>query len=282
MSASQRDKSTLNVLVADDEEDVLEVFRMALEPKGHRVTAVTNGPAAVECASAEHFDVAFLDVAMAPVDGLSTLSRLKTASPQTKVIMITAFYSDELSQQVRGDIVGAAMRMGAKGCLRKPFELDAIVRTAEYFGRQGVAASSQASSRPAPARPRVIVAGDEDAALDSLARSLQSDQWELVRARDPEEALTSMRHQPASLIVCDEAMASLGGGELLALVARQFPNCVRVLLTEAPDEHARSDHATSAHFLVAKPWQEDQLGELVREALLKREQCPLARSGSAS
>jgi len=272
MNTSHSDRDALKVLVADDEEDVLEVFRMALEPKGHQVTAVSTGTEAVERASAERFDVAFLDVAMAPMDGLSTLSRLKSVSPHIKVIMMTAFYSDELSQRVRGDIVGAAMQMGARGCLRKPFELDTIVRTAEYFGHQAAAVQPQ-PARPQPARPqrRVVVVSHEDQALEALCACLQSQDWELVSARDPQEALASMREAPADLIICDHTTPTISGAELLEVVQRQFPACVRVLLTEAPDEEARSPAARSAHFLVGKPWQEEHVHALVRDALLAKQ-----------
>ncbi|MFQ6131694.1 MAG: response regulator [Armatimonadota bacterium] len=271
MSTMPSAEHRLNVLVADDEEDVLEVFRMALEPRGHRVTTVGTGLEAVERAGAEHFDVAFLDVAMAPMDGLSTLARLKEASPQTKVIMITAFYSDELSQRARGDIVGAAMHMGAKGCLRKPFELDAIVRAAEYFGGQGAPPQRQPSPKSAPARPRVVIVSHETEDLEALCQCLQSEQWEVVSARDAEEALTHMRDRTPDVVICEQTVPTISGTELLELVQREFPDCLRVLATEAPDEQARSAAAKSAQILVGKPWQEEHLRRLVREALLEKQ-----------
>jgi CheY-like chemotaxis protein len=121
-------------------------------PCGHNVTFVGSGPDAIEAARQQQFDVAFIDVAMSPMDGLSTLSRLKAVSPDTQCIMITAFYSGELSRRVRSNIVSDAMQLGARGCLRKPFELDTIARAAEYFGRQSAnfsRATSEAQSADA-------------------------------------------------------------------------------------------------------------------------------------
>ncbi|MFQ6096530.1 MAG: response regulator [Armatimonadota bacterium] len=147
MAVSTAVPRPLKVLVVDDEDDVLEVFRLALSPHGHEVTVADNGPAAIEAAGKTSFDVAFIDIAMSPMDGLSTLSRLKAVSPETRFIMITAFYGGELSHRVRHDILSDALKLGARGCLRKPFDLDAIVRTAEYFGFR----PAPKADRPSPA-----------------------------------------------------------------------------------------------------------------------------------
>jgi len=134
MAASIEQKQALNVLVVDDEEDVLELFQSALSPRGHKVIVADNGADAVAAATSRHFDVGFIDVAMKPMDGLSTLSRLLAVSPHTEYVMVTAFYSGELPHDVRDSIVSDAMKLGARGCLRKPFRLQTIVQTAEYFG----------------------------------------------------------------------------------------------------------------------------------------------------
>jgi two-component system response regulator YesN len=156
MHPSTDSERPLKILVVDDEDGILEVFRLALVPPGHEVTFVGSGPDAIEAASQQQFDVGFIDIAMSPMDGLSTLSRLKAISPDTRFIMITAFYSGELSRRVRSNIVSDAMQLGARGCLRKPFELDTILQAAEYFGRQGADRSVQKTPEPAPS-----VAGSE-------------------------------------------------------------------------------------------------------------------------
>jgi CheY-like chemotaxis protein len=137
MSSTTDSTRTLKILVVDDDPDILGLFELALTPHGHEVTTVDNGMDAVEIAGAKHFDVGFIDVSMKPMDGLSALSHLKDVSPDTRYIMITAYYSEELPHAVRDNIVADAMRLGARGCLRKPFELDNIIQTAEYFGSQG-------------------------------------------------------------------------------------------------------------------------------------------------
>ncbi|MGD8237989.1 MAG: response regulator [Armatimonadota bacterium] len=136
MACPTQSDQPLKILVVDDDGDILELFHCALTSRGHEVTVVDNGPDAVDIAGERSFDVGFIDVAMKPMDGLSTLSRLKAISPDTRYIMVTAFYSSELPHDVRDNILSDATRLGARGCLRKPFELATIVQTAEYFGGQ--------------------------------------------------------------------------------------------------------------------------------------------------
>lgn len=133
----QRDSaaSDLRILVVDDEDDVREVFRLALARKGYDVTSTDNGAEAIETAAEERFQLAFVDVAMPGMDGLETLRGLKEVSPDTNVVMITAFLDSALAPDARQDRVTDCLTSGARGCLRKPFGMDTILKTAEYFAQ---------------------------------------------------------------------------------------------------------------------------------------------------
>jgi two-component system nitrogen regulation response regulator GlnG len=105
------------ILVADDEPAMRWLLERLLRQAGHAVTVVEDGPAALEAAaSPEPFDVAFLDIRMPGLDGLEVLSRLRAASPDTAVIVMTAHGS------VRAAV--EAMQRGAYDYLAKPFDND--------------------------------------------------------------------------------------------------------------------------------------------------------------
>jgi CheY-like chemotaxis protein len=114
------------VLVVDDEPDVRQVFQLALSRSGFDVKTVGSGPEALETAAQDSYDLAF-------VDGVETLKQLKTVSPRTQVVMITAFMDHGLEAGDRHDRVAQALSSGARGCLRKPFGVTTIVKTAKYF-----------------------------------------------------------------------------------------------------------------------------------------------------
>ena len=121
------------VLVVDDEPDVRQVFQLALSRRGFDVTPVESGAAALEAAADTPFELAFVDIAMPGMDGLETLQQLKVVSPKTQVVMITAFMDHGLDAGDRHDRVAKALAAGARGCLRKPFGVSTIVKTAKYF-----------------------------------------------------------------------------------------------------------------------------------------------------
>jgi len=129
------------VLVVDDEQDVREIFARVLGRTGYKVVVAESGDQALLEAATQRFDLAFIDVAMPGLDGAATLRQLKMISPHTQVVMITGFVDGPiLDAGEREDRVAQAMELGARGCLRKPFGAERILRTAEYF-----------AGRPSPA-----------------------------------------------------------------------------------------------------------------------------------
>lgn len=117
-----QDASPLRVLVADDDDGMRELVVAILERNGHRVTAVTDGEAAVAAARKERFQLAILDFMMPGKNGLETMDALKAGDPDIEVVIITA----QESEKVGSD----AVARGAYGYLNKPFEpaeLEAII-----------------------------------------------------------------------------------------------------------------------------------------------------------
>ncbi|MBM3499066.1 MAG: response regulator [Armatimonadetes bacterium] len=123
------------ILVVDDEDDVREVFRRALTRRGYQVAEFSNGAAAVAAAEEQEFKLAFVDIAMPEMDGVEVVDHLRRVSPGTNVVMITAFLDGALAADEREDRVEKALSLGARGCLRKPFGTDTILKTADYFAR---------------------------------------------------------------------------------------------------------------------------------------------------
>lgn len=106
----------MKILLAEDEQDIQFVVRIALEDAGHTIVAVEDGRAAVEHARSEPFDAVLLDVMMPHLDGLGACKILKT-DPQTHNIPIIFFTAR--SQQSE---VSAGLSLGAIGYIVKPFD----------------------------------------------------------------------------------------------------------------------------------------------------------------
>ncbi|MBI3989662.1 MAG: sigma-54-dependent Fis family transcriptional regulator [candidate division NC10 bacterium] len=111
----------VRVLVADDDPVACDLLQEVLAKEGYEVEAVTAGQEALELGKQKPFDVALLDVWMPDLDGLEVLRVLKAFSPDTIVIMMTAFGSIETAIE--------AIKEGAYDYVSKPFKLEEIKLT---------------------------------------------------------------------------------------------------------------------------------------------------------
>ena len=105
----------------------------------------------------------------------------------------------------------------------------------------------------------VLLVDDDPALLRAVARALRDPELEVLTAGSAPEALEVLRRRPIDVLVSDIDMPGVSGLELIAIVRREFPATVRMLLTGA----ATSDRAIEAinegevaRFLV-KPFERD-------------------------
>src|SRR5437879_12491432 len=83
------------VLVVDDERSMRELLAIMLRQAGHDVTIADGGEAAIKALKSDTFDLVITDLRMREVDGLAVLRAAKEQSPQTVVLVITAFACTE-------------------------------------------------------------------------------------------------------------------------------------------------------------------------------------------
>lgn len=106
------------ILVADDEKSMREFLDIMLKKEGYKVSLASNGEEVIKLIEKDIFDLALVDIRMPKLDGLSVLKRIKTVSPETIVIVITAYAS--------ADTAIRAMKEGAYDYITKPFKIDEI------------------------------------------------------------------------------------------------------------------------------------------------------------
>ncbi len=112
-----------SVLLVDDEHNIVTTMRICLENAGFEVAAFMNPLQALEAAKARSFDLAFLDLKMQPIDGMELLRDLRTACPDTTVVMMTAHGSIDSAVE--------AIKLGAYDYLQKPFEFSELQHFAQ-------------------------------------------------------------------------------------------------------------------------------------------------------
>ncbi len=113
------EKSKINLLIVDDEEQFLNSIGRSLELRDFKVIAVNRGEKAIEAAREHPIDVALVDLKMPGIDGEETLKALKKEHQWMEVVILTG----------HGTIDSAAecTRSGAYSYLQKPCDLDRIL-----------------------------------------------------------------------------------------------------------------------------------------------------------
>lgn len=101
------------VLIVDDEENIRQMLRLALETADYEVGEAGDGMEAFAILGGDPaWNVILLDQRLPIMEGTEVLRRIKVLAPQARVVMMTAFASIELAVQ--------AMKLGAADFLRKP------------------------------------------------------------------------------------------------------------------------------------------------------------------
>ncbi|HEX9576754.1 MAG TPA: response regulator, partial [Myxococcales bacterium] len=86
-----------SILIADDEESIRHVLTVLLSDCGYDVRAVADGEEALRELSARDYDALVTDVRMPKIDGLELVRSAQQTSPDTTIIVMSAYGSHELA-----------------------------------------------------------------------------------------------------------------------------------------------------------------------------------------
>ncbi|MBD3220504.1 response regulator [bacterium] len=111
------------ILLVDDEERMVTLLRSALAYRGHEVDGVHDGQSALDRVDRTAYDLVLTDLRMEPVDGMAVIEGVKERSPETQIVVLTAY----------GDVATAveAMQKGAFHYLTKPINFDEVAETVD-------------------------------------------------------------------------------------------------------------------------------------------------------
>ena len=90
----------LKVLVVDDEESILQTFKLRLTKWGHKVFLASNGTQCLEILSENEFNVVITDLKMPGLSGRELVKRVRELYPKTEVVVITGYATVESAVDV--------------------------------------------------------------------------------------------------------------------------------------------------------------------------------------
>jgi CheY-like chemotaxis protein len=133
-------------------------------------------------------------------------------------------------------------------------------------------------------RPIVLCVDDEVSVLNSLARLLRDEPYDLVTTNSPRQALECVKQRYVSVLISDQRMPTMQGTEILKATRESSPTTRRIMLTGYADMDAVAEAVNQAEIqrLIPKPWNDDQLKETIRSMLKDRRQRRERPQGSAS
>src|SRR6478672_13714950 len=145
---------TQRILVIDDEPGIREALKQVLEYEGHTVRSAGSGGEAITVYPEFRPHLVFLDVKMAGLDGLETLTRLRDLDAKAQVVMISG----------HGTIATAveATQLGAFDFLEKPLDTDRLLVTVRNALAHAELVDENTRLREAN-QSRFAMVGDSDA-----------------------------------------------------------------------------------------------------------------------
>ena len=106
------------ILVVDDELSMREMLGIMLRKEGYEVVVADSRAQAAAVLGHEAIDMVVTDVRLPDGDGIEILRHVKAATPETIVIVMTAFGTTETAV--------AARKLGAEAYVLKPFDVDEL------------------------------------------------------------------------------------------------------------------------------------------------------------
>ena len=112
-------QSKPKILIVDDQLAPRESVKMVLKDR-YDVAIAAGAEEAFKYIAENNVNLVLLDIKMPRIDGIEALKEIKKKHPDTEVVLLTAYASHEICQK--------ALKLGAFGCLMKPFDKDELLK----------------------------------------------------------------------------------------------------------------------------------------------------------
>jgi len=233
-----------NILIVDDENVARQSLTDILKLEGYNTAAVPNGPAAVEHVRTHPVDLVIVDLRMPGMDGLQVVQAINQISPDTEVVLLTAYGSMDSAVQalrlrihdyltkpasppqvlasVKKGLARRSSKLRAKAASGTPLDGDEVVREVELpdgtvvdFSRRQIRAGRRLTHlTPAEGRLLRILMENEGKVFSHRELVLLVQGYETSQREAPEilrPLVSRLRHKLETFPVLAERVASVRG-----------------------------------------------------------------------
>ena len=113
------------ILIAEDQELARKNIHRFLQQQGYKVEEAADGLAAIEAVNTADFDLVLTDLMMPGADGLAVLKHVREVSPNTLVVVTTAYASVDSAVE--------ALRLGAQDYILKPIIFEDLLSKVHHM-----------------------------------------------------------------------------------------------------------------------------------------------------
>jgi DNA-binding NtrC family response regulator len=125
---SEKDEKLLGILVVDDERSVRDSLRKWFTESGYKADSAADAKEALNKLQDGGWDIVFLDIRLPGIDGMELQKRIKSLSPNTIIIMITAYASVDTAVQ--------SLKEGAYDYITKPVDPNYLIHLVGKIAQQ--------------------------------------------------------------------------------------------------------------------------------------------------
>jgi len=226
-------KKAFTILLTDDNKEFAQNLCDILELKGYAVLTASDGFQALEVIKTSPVDLILMDIKMPVMNGVETFKKIKKITPETPVIMLTAFALEELIQE--------SIQEGAFACLKKPLDFDELFATIEHAIHKG---------------SMILVVDDDVNLCQNLLDILGKKGYLVSFATDSHSAIEKVRTNVYDVMLLDLKLPPLNGLETYLAIHRLCPDLVVVIITGfVPEmqEMIKITRNNGAYALLEKP-----------------------------
>ena len=242
------------VLVVEDNEKNMKLFRDVLQAAGYRTLEATTGGQAVELATEHSPDLVLMDIQLPDIDGVEALGRLRAdeLTASMPVLALTA-------QAMEGDRE-RFLAAGFDGYLSKPVNVADLVATVQRYCDGGI------GERPRCADPRRRRVPENVRLLEAV---LEAHGYEIVSASDGRTALELAVSASPDLVLLDVMMPPPDGYAVCKQLREQEETAVLpvIMLTASEGSEKTKGIEAGADDFIPKPFNRDELLTRIRSLL---------------
>ena len=234
----------INILIVDDEANYRNTLSKILSVKGYETTLAESGFQALDLMNERTFDAVLMDIKMPAMNGVETYKKMKAISPETVVIMMTAFSVENLIED--------AIKEGAYAVVRKPFDIDMIINMIEK-SRNGA---------------YLAVIDDDPEICKTMKSVMQQKGYSTTTCATGEEAISFLKERPQDIVFIDMKMPALNGLETYLEIKKTNPQAVAVMMTayrEEMDDLVKEALSNNAYTCLYKPFEMDDAIKIIEE-----------------